>query len=414
MTHPPRSGQLRVPAAFYRGGTSRAVLFRADDLAGFGPAERDEVILAALGSPDPYGRQVDGLGGGISSLSKAAIIGRAPAGADYDVMFHFAQVDVERPLVEFKGNCGNISAAVGPFAVEEGLVPPVEPLTRVRALSANTGQRFDVLVPVRDGAVAVEGDYAIDGVPGTGARIEVELLDPGGSLGRGLLPTGAPRERLGLADGRAIEASIVDAANPMVFVRAADLDATATELPAVLDARAALVAALEAVRAAAAVRLGLAATPEEAAERVRAVPKVALVAPPADYATTRGTPVAAAAVDLVARMLSMGKTHRTYALTAGVCTAVAAALPGTLVAEACRPPAGAERVVRIGHPAGVLDVAVRLAPAPAEPGGWRVLSATYGRTARRIMDGWVLVPPGRLGGSRAAPAAGTALERSAG
>jgi 2-methylaconitate cis-trans-isomerase PrpF len=373
-----------VRAAFWRGGTSRAVLLLEPDLAGFDERAREAVILAALGSPDPYGRQVDGLGGGISSLSKAAIIGRAPADVEADVTFRFAQVDVERPWAEFAGNCGNISAAVAPFALDAGLVevPLDASHARVVVLSTNTHQRFVAHVPVREGRFDPEGDFAIDGVPGTGARIGLEYLEPGGSIGRGLLPTGMTREQLRLPDGRDVEVSIVDAANPMVFVRASDLGATATELPTELDARSAVTATMEAIRGAAAARIGM---PDS-----RAIPKVAIVAPPTDYCTTNSHQVPANEVDLLVRMLSMGKTHRTIAMTTAICAAVAAALPGTVVAELARCAAPGQRVVRLGHPAGVLPIGAEVGW--SSDGTWTAVSATTYRTARKIMDGCVYVP----------------------
>src|SRR5918911_3781507 len=232
--------QIRVRASYYRGGTSRAVIFKEEDLAPYSEAERDAIILAAIGSPDPYGRELDGLGAGISSLSKAAIIGRAPAGSGADVTFKFAQVNITEPRVDFVGNCGNISSAVGPFAIDEGLVPAHDGITEVRVLSVNTNQRYIAHVPTSGGQADPEGDYELDGVAGRHAKIALEFLEPGGSQGRGLLPTGRPREAFELADGRRIEVSVVDAANPYVFARAADLGAIGTELPTVVDADPAL------------------------------------------------------------------------------------------------------------------------------------------------------------------------------
>ena len=388
--------QVTVPAAFYRGGTSRAVLFRAADLAPYDDEAQRTIILAALGSPDPHGREIDGLGGGISSLSKVAIVGPAAPGSGADVTFKFGQVDVERPVVEFLGTCGNISSAVGPFAVDEGMVPAVEPITTVRVLSVNTGQLYVTHVPVRDGRAEVEGDYGIDGVPGVGARIAMEFLEPGGSLGKGVLPTGQAREQITLAAGRAFDVSIVDAANPMVFVRAADLGATATERPEAIDADQFLHATLEALRDHAAVRLGLAPDPETAHEQAKAVPKVVMVAGPVSYTTTGGVELSDDRVDLVARMLSMGKTHRTIAGTAAFCTAVAAGIDGTVVQAVTRVGAGARGEVRIGHPAGVLDVGVAVENRPDGP---YARSVSTFRTARRIMDGQVYVPSRYLDGS---------------
>ena len=385
--------QLKVPAAFYRGGTSRAVLFRESDLAGYSPAEQDAVILAALGSPDPYGREIDGLGGGISSLSKVAIVGPAVPDSGADVTFRFGQVDVERLIVEFLGTCGNISAAIGPFGVDEGMVDVRRPITTVRVLSVNTGQRYLCHVPIgQDGRAEVEGEYTIDGVPAPGARIALEYLEPGGSVGRGVLPTGRARETVELRDGRQLDASIVDAANPMAFVRAADLGATATERPEAIDADPALRAALEEVRDLAAVRLGLAADAADAHDNAKAIPKVVMVAPPTGYRTTRDSAVSREQVDLVARMLSMGKAHRTFAGTAAICTAVAAAVDGTLVHEGAQPLATAD-IVRIGHGAGILDIGVDV---ERRPEGWHVRSVKTYRTARRIMDGSVYVPAAYL------------------
>jgi methylitaconate Delta-isomerase len=386
--------QRRVPAVFVRGGTSRAIIFKEDDLVGYSPAEVDAVLLAALGSPDPYGRELDGLGGGVSSLSKAAILGRAPADSGADVTFRFAQVDVERPLVEFLGNCGNISSAVGPFAIDEGWVEPREPVTPVTVLSVNTNQRFIAHVPVRDGRAEPEGDYELDGVAGRHARIALEFLEPGGSQGRGLLPTGRPRDLMRLSDGRELEVSIVDAANPLAFVRARDLGASGTELPNEIDASR-LRADLQEIRDHAAVMMGLAPDLETARTRVQAQPKVAMVAPPTAYTSTRGQDIVPDQVDLVARLLSMGLCHRAIALTGAFCTAVAAGVDGSLVAEAVRPEARDRGEVRVGHPAGILDVGMQVEQRPDGP---HAVSVSSFRTSRRIMDGYVYVPERYLRG----------------
>jgi len=263
-------------------------------------------------------------------------------------------------------------------------------------LSVNTGQLYLCHVPVRDGRAEPEGDYTIDGVPGPAARIALEFLEPGGSLGQGLLPTGQVRESVTLADGRTFDVSIVDAANPMVFVRAADLGSDATERPEAVDANAPLHAALEEIRDHAAVRLGLAPDPATAHTSAKAIPKVVMVAPPATYQTTGGAELPADRIDLTARMLSMGKCHRTMAGTAAICTAVAAAIEGTVVHEVTRNGAGAAGEVRIGHGAGVLDIGVK---AERRPEGWHVVSVSTFRNARRIMDGYVYVPSRYLDGS---------------
>ena len=399
-----------VPASFWRGGTSRAVLFRSDDLAGYRPEQVEAIILAALGSPDPDGRQIDGLGGGISSLSKAAIVGTAPAGSGADVAFRFAQVEVAEPRVDFNGNCGNISAAVAPFAVESGLVPGGTPecsAVPVEVLSLNTGQRFVTSVPLRGGRYDPSGDFAIGGVPGTGARLTIQYLRPEGSIGRGALPTGLVRESVDVPGCGAVPVSIIDVGNPAVFVAAEALGVpeAATAPPAALDADAVLQERLESIRCEAAVRVGVAGSPATATRRHRTVPKVALVGAPAAYRTTSGADVAAGDADLVVRLISMGRTHRTLAMTAAMACAAAAAMDGSVVTEVAagssltapaRTDGGSStRQVRLGHPAGVLVLDVS---AECTSGTWRVPSLTMDRTAREIMRGEVQVPQAYLDG----------------
>lgn len=427
-----------VPASFWRGGTSRAVLFREDDLSEFRPEQVEAVILAALGSPDPDGRQIDGLGGGISSLSKAAVVGPAPAGGAADVAFRFAQVEVAEPRVDFTGNCGNISAAVAPFAVNEGLVSageaargadaargedtlrhpgegrdPVSSGTpefsavSVVVLSLNTGQRHRARVPLRAGRYDPSGDFAIAGVPGTGARLRLDYLDPGGSIGRGALPTGRLREEVELPDLGGVPVSIVDVGNPAVFVAAGALGApgAAAAPPAALDADEALQSQLELIRCEAAVRLGVADSAEDARRHRRTVPKVALVGESRAYRSTSGEDVAAAAADLLVRLISMGRTHRTLAMTGAMACAAAAAMDGSVVAELvggsieaapeAGERAGTARRVRLGHPAGVLAMEVT---AERAAGSWRVPSLVVDRTAREIMRGTVQVPQAYLDG----------------
>ncbi|HEY7064458.1 MAG TPA: PrpF domain-containing protein [Chloroflexota bacterium] len=393
--------QARIPAVFMRGGTSRALFFREEDLPA-DPGERDYLFLAALGSPDPYGRQLDGLGGGISSLSKVAVIG-PPSAPGAAVNYTFGQVEVDRPAVDYRGNCGNISSAVGPYAIDEGLIAATEPLTDVTFLNTNTGKRIVAHVPVADGAAATRGDYALPGVAGTGARIALEFLDPGGAVTGRLLPTGQPRDELEIPGVGRVTASLVDATNPMVYLRAADLGLTGTEHPAALDADRALMDRLERIRAEAAVRMGMAPDARTATEQSRAVPKIAVVAPPRDYADLSGGPVRRRSVDLVARVISMEQAHRAFALTGAMCLAVAAHVPGTVVAEATGPLAPGQDV-RIGHPSGVLAIA---ATVRAEGDTAEAVSVCVYRTARRLMEGWVRVPP-RAAGARSLVAAGAA------
>ncbi len=384
--------QLKIPAVFMRGGTSRAIFFREADLP-FAPAVRDRIILAAMGSPDSFGRQLDGMGGGISSLSKAAIIG-PPTRPDADVNYTFGQVSVTEALVDYAGNCGNISSAVGPYALDEGLVAaPQGGAAAVRIHNTNTRKIIVARVPVQDGQAAVEGDFVLQGVSGTGARIALEFLDPGGAVTGKLLPTGAPREGLAVPGVGELTVSIVDATNPMVFVRAGELGLMGTEHPEAIDRNSNLTARLEQIRATVAVRIGLAADVAEASRKSQAVPKIAVVAPPVTYRDLSGTEVPANATDITARVMSMGKAHRAFALTAAMCLAVAARIPETVVQDAIGPAAASDPSsdIRLGHASGVLPIA-------AEVRGGHAVKVVVYRTARRLMEGSIRVPARVLAG----------------
>jgi 2-methylaconitate cis-trans-isomerase PrpF len=388
------SVQARIPAVFMRGGTSRAIFFRREDLPD--DLERqDRIFLAALGSPDPYGRQLDGLGGGYSSVSKIAVIG-PPSRGDVAVDYTFAQVDVGSMRVDRKGNCGNISSAVGPFAIDERLARGPE----VAFLNTNTRKRIVARVPLdADGLAAVDGDFELPGVAGRGARIALEFLDPGGAATGKLLPTGRPRDVLDVPGLGRIEASLVDATNPMVFVRAADLGLTGAESPEALDADPALMARLEAIRAAGTVAIGLAPDAATASASSPAVPKIALVAPPRRRLDLSGEEIAAEACDLSVLIVSMGRIHRAVALTGAMCLAVAAHVDGTVVQEVARRLAPGQDV-RIAHPSGVLALAARVHDGAAE-------KVVVYRTARRLFEGYVRVP------QRAIDDPGYLLERAA-
>ncbi len=380
--------QRRIRAVFMRGGTSRCLFFHAADLPP-DPRERDRILLAALGSPDPYGRQLDGLGGGISSLSKAMIVG-PPSHPQADVGYTFAQVSVGEPLVDYKGNCGNCTSAVGPFAIDERLVPAVEPITTVRLYNTNTKKLVVARVPVAGGEAAVQGDFELQGVPGRGARIALDFLDPGGAATGKLLPTGRPRDTLDVPGSGAIEASLVDATNPVVFVRAKDLGMLGTEGPEAIDRDAALLERLEAIRVAGAALMKI--------QGSAAIPKVAFVAPSASYRALDGREISSREVDLVARVVSMGKCHRAFALTAAMCLAVAGRIDGTVVSESLAPsslssPPVGERDLRLGHPSGVLPIAALVERAAS--GGPVARQVTVYRTARRLMEGFVRVPEAR-------------------
>jgi hypothetical protein len=368
--------QRRVRAVYMRGGTSRCLCFHSEDLPAPG-RERDAILLAALGSPDPYGRQLDGLGGGISSLSKACIVG-PPTHPGADVDYTFAQVDVKAPLVHYAGNCGNCSSAIGPFAIDEKLVAPSGTSGNGEALvtihNTNTKKVIVAHVPVKNGEAAVEGDFELPGVPGRGARIALDFLDPGGAVTGRLLPTGRARD---VVEG--VEASLVDATNPLVFVRARDLGLDGTETPAAVDANRAVSERLEKIRTAAARLMGIPPGP--------AVPKVVFVAPPAAFTALDGTAHAAADADVLGRVISMGNCHRAFALTAAMCLAVAAQIEGTVVSECSQAAKGAD--VRLAHPSGVLPIAAGVGRRDGAPWAERV---TVYRTARRLMEGFVRVP----------------------
>lgn len=377
---------MRVRAVIMRGGTSKGVFFHEADLP-TDPLARDRFILAAYGSPDPYGRQVDGLGGATSTTSKVAVIGDGRAHG-VDVTYDFGQVSVDAPLVDRRGNCGNISSAVGPFAVDEGLVEATDPVTVVRFLNLNTGKVILAHVPTRDGRFDPVGDFVLPGVPGTGASIQLDYLDPAGAVTGSLLPTGSVTDQLEVPGLGTLEVSVVDAANPVVFVRWADLGLTGQEQPDEVDADPALLRRIEDVRAHAAVLAGIASSPEQATREVPSVPKLAMVGAPQDYTLSNGAQVAAGDTTLRAAMMSMGRLHRSYPLTGGIATAVAAAVPGSVAAQESGP-APEAGVCLIGHPAGVLPMTADVAQEDEGPSV--ELVAGY-RTARRLMEGHVLVP----------------------
>lgn len=379
--------QRKIPCTVMRGGTSRALFFKEADLPP-DPIVRDRVIMAAFGSPDPYGRQINGLGGATSTTSKVAVISPRE-GEKNTVNYTFGQVSITSSLIDRKGNCGNISSAVGPFAIDEGMVEVEEPVTTVRIYNTNTKKYIVARVPVKNGKAVVEGDYAIAGIPGTGARISLEFEHPGGSVTGKLLPTGNPTDILNAGGFGEFTASIVDAANPVVFVRASDLGLQGIELPREVDGNLELLAKIESIRAAAAVRIGLADTPEEATRKSPAVPKIAFVSPPSYYTTLSGTNVMAADVDLVARIMSMGKLHAAYAITGAICTAGAAKIEGSVVWEMVRGEKRQASLVHLGHPSGTLEVEVDMVKSGET---WEYVKGTVFRTARRLMDGFVYVP----------------------
>lgn len=380
-----RGDQIGIRCVLMRGGTSRGAFFHASDLPA-DPRLREQAILAVYGSPDV--RQIDGLGGADPLTSKVAII--APSTRpDADVEFTFGQVRITEAMVDFTGNCGNMSAGIAPFAIDEALVEAVEPLTTVRIYLTNTGSVITSRVHVRAGIALTEGDAEVPGVPGTGSSIMIDFGEGSSVLGRGLLPTGAAREALSTPSGE-VEVSIVDAGNPVVFVRPEAAGLGGTELPD--DLEAAVLDRLEEIRGAGAVRLGLVDAPERAAAITPAIPKLYVVSPPAAYTDLRGRRVERSDIDLIGRGLSMQLPHRAYAGTVAVCTAAAAGTEGTVVAELIGDRASGGPL-RIGHPGGVMLVEGRVEVCPDGP---VLKSAAIERTARRIMDGIVYVPASRL------------------
>jgi len=375
---------LALPAVFMRGGTSRAIMFHARDLP-----EReawDGIFLGAMGSPDPNGRQLNGMGGGISSLSKVCVL--APSTRDdADVDYTFAQVQIKEAAVDYRGNCGNMSSAVGPFAVDEGIVRPNGDTAVVRIFNTNTRKIIRSTFPLMQGRAATEGTLAIPGVAGTGAPVRLDFLSPGGATTGRLLPTRHVADRLDIPGAGTIEVSMIDAANACVFVRAADLGLSGRELPDQLDGDKAVLERLQAVRRAASVAIGIAGSDAEA-RTINAVPIVGFVAPPMDAPTLSGEPLRASEVDLTVRFISNGQPHRALPLTASLCTAVAARIEGSVVNQALGPEAS--QTVRIGMPSGILTVDADVAR--DEAGAWLARSGAFYRTARRLFDGRVYVP----------------------
>jgi 2-methylaconitate cis-trans-isomerase PrpF len=380
-------GQYALPCLFMRGGSSRGGFFQREDLPA-DASERAAWLLAAYGSPDL--RQIDGLGGADALTSKAALVARS-ARPDADVEYTFCQVGIERAQVSTGGNCGNMLAAVGPYAIYRGLVPAQDEITPVRIYTTNTRQVVTAYVPMHEGLPAVEGECAIAGVPGTGGQIMLDFGDCQGAATGQLFPTGQLRDRIRI-EGREIEVSLVDAATPFVFVRAADLGASGTELPAEIAANAPLMQRLEAVRGWAAKAIGRVDDPALAAEQSPNLPRIIMVSPPADYRALNGQAVAQGDCDLVVRQLAMQKPHKALAVVGSVCTAVAAAIEGT-VAHAERRP-GSSGATRLGHPSGVLQVDADVRR--GADGGHVIHQARIERTARLIMAGELFLSERRI------------------
>jgi 2-methylaconitate cis-trans-isomerase PrpF len=379
-----------IRCVILRGGTSKGIYLREADLPA-DPEARDRAILAIFGSPDK--RQIDGLGGADPLTSKVCVIGPPrdlPQAAGSQLTYTFGQVEIDQPHVDYHSLCGNLTSGVGAFAIWENMVRPVEPVTTVRIYNTNLDRVLTCEVPVKDGKPLELGDYAIPGVPGTGARIVVDLAETAGSSTGALLPTGNPMDRMEVPGLGEIDVSYVDIGNAHVFVRARDLGMTGTETAAEIDANAWLRTTLETIRARAGVVMGMYADAATATAESPATPFVAMIAPSQDYRSViENRTVPAEESDFLSRLMFMQQMHKTYAATSTVCTGIAAKIPGTIVHEAARPETREEIEVRIGHPAGAI---VTESVVELTGNDYKVRRATVGRTARRIMEGTVYVP----------------------
>jgi probable AcnD-accessory protein PrpF len=387
--------QLKIPATYMRGGTSKGVFFRLEDLpaeAQVPGAARDALLMRVIGSPDPYGKHTDGMGGATSSTSKCVIISKASV-PDHDVDYLYGQVAIEQAFVDWSGNCGNLSSAVGPFAIANGLVDaarlPRDGMATVRIWQKNIGKTILAHVPMRDGAVQELGDFELDGVTFPAAEIALEFLDPAedsGDEGGSMFPTGQLVDTLDVPGLGSFEATMINSGIPTVFLKADALGLQGTELQPDINGDAALLAKFETMRAHAAVRMGLIQDVREAATRQH-TPKIAFVAPPTAYTASSGKRIEAGDVDVLVRALSMGKLHHAMMATCAVAIATAASVPGTLVNLAAG--GGARESVRFGHPSGSLRVGAK---AEQRGGQWVVTKAIMSRSARVLMEGVVRVP----------------------
>jgi probable AcnD-accessory protein PrpF len=386
---------MKIPAMYMRGGTSKGVFFRLHDLplAAQRPGvARDQLLLRVIGSPDPYGKQIDGMGGATSSTSKTVILSKSSR-ADHDVDYLFGQVSIDMAFVDWSGNCGNLSAAVGAFAISGGLLDPArvprDGVAVVRVWQANIGKTIIAHVPMSNGEVQETGDFELDGVTFPAAEVQLEFMDPAADEeggGGAMFPTGQLVDDLEVPGVGTLKATMINAGIPTIFIHADAVAYTGTELQDAINSDAAALARFETIRAYGALRMGLIKDLSEAATRQH-TPKVAFVAPPAAYVSSSGKRVEAGDIDLLVRALSMGKLHHAMMGTAAVAIGTAAAIPGTLVNLAA---GGGERAaVRFGHPSGTLRVG---AEAVQKNGEWRVTKAVMSRSARVLMEGWVRIP----------------------
>lgn len=370
----------RIPAVFFRGGTSKAVFFKSADL----PDDitlRNRIFCHAMGSPDPYGRQLNGMGGGLSSLSKIVIVDPSSRD-DADVDYTFVQIAVDDEVADYSATCGNMSSAVGPFAVDEGMVDVCGDTANVRVYNTNTDKHYTATFAIHQGRTVEDGDFEIPGVSGTGAKVTLRYESPGGATTGKVLPSGNALDTLSIDGLGSFDVSMIDSANPIVFARASDLDLTGTESPVELDADKDLMKALDQIRRHGAVAMGLSETVESAA---LANPRVAIVAPPQDFIALDGRHYNADQYQVSVRVVSMGNFHRAVPLTGAMCIATAAKIPETIVHSF----ATDGELVTVGNPSGLLPVEAEVR---SDPDAIEVVSATTYRTQRRLMEGFILHP----------------------
>jgi len=370
-------------AVFARGGTSKALIFHLSDLP-TDHSEWDEIFLAAIGSPDPYGRQLNGMGGGVSSLSKVCIVG-PPSRPDADVDYTFVQVQVKDAKCDYTGNCGNMSSAIGPFAVDEGLIQVSGEQGVIRIHNINTKKVIWSTFPVASGRSVSKGNLVIPGVSGSGAPVRLDFLDPGGASTGKLLPSGLAHQVLNVPGLGSVEVSMVDAANACVFIEPGQLGLSGTESPDFIDGRADVLEKLSAIRLAASVAMGIAPNVEKARDK-RLIPLIAMVTAPCDSQTLAGETIPAESIDLVVRMISNGQAHRALPLTGALCTAVAVQLDGSIPHRLARRVRSGS--LRLAMPSGVIVVD---ATVERSRNGWNVLHGSFFRTTRRLFEGFVYV-----------------------
>jgi probable AcnD-accessory protein PrpF len=396
MSHAP---QIKIPATYIRGGTSKGVFFRLEDMpkaTQVPGAARDALLLRVIGSPDPYGKQTDGMGAATSSTSKTVILSKSTR-PDHDIDYLFGQVSIDKPFVDWSGNCGNLTSAVGPFGISNGLVDPARipqnGIATIRIWQANIGKTIIAHVPMTNGAVQETGDFELDGVTFPAAEVQLEFMDPAADEddgGGAMFPTGNLVDDLEVPGVGTFKATMINAGIPTIFVNAADIGYTGTELQDDINSDPKALAMFETIRAYGAVRMGLIQHIDEAATRQH-TPKVAFVAKPADYIASSGKAISAKDTNVLVRAMSMGKLHHAMMGTAAVAIGTAAAIPGTLVNLAAG--GGDLEAVRFGHPSGTLRVG---AQAKQVNGEWTVTKAIMSRSARVLMEGWVRVPGGGL------------------